>query len=588
MPFPSHAARRPDTGAPDGSPGGRRPRGRTLLTGLTALAAALLALPMATAGPAHASPTATSGDGRPLAVTPPMGWNDWAHYQCGVTEQIVTANADALVSSGLAAKGYDTVTVDDCWMAKSRDASGNLVADPVKFPHGMAWLGSYLHQRGLKFGIYEDAGSSTCGGYPGSGRPQGGGSDHFAQDAASFASWGVDYLKLDGCNVYVASGQTQEQAYKQAYDAENAALRGSGRDIVFSESAPAYFQSGEWGNPTWFDVLSWTGSDGQLWREGYDIATYNSSQPNASRWGSVLSNYGYNRWIGRYSSPGDWNDPDFLIAGDGGLTDDEARSQVALWSMMAAPMILSSDVANLTPAGRAALGDTDLIALDQDALGRQAGVVSTNGSTDVLARPLSGGDRAVLVLNRGSSARTISTGLDTVGLPGCTVTAKDLWTGTTSTVGTSLTATVPAHGTAVWRLTPGSGCAAAVPTGQITGNGAKCADVTGSGTADGTAVILYSCSGNANQRWTQGGAHSLRSLGKCLTANGTSAGSTAVLSTCTGGSTQSWTAQPDGTLVNAASGLCLDVQGGGTADLTPLEVWTCGHLQANQVWSMPN
>ncbi|MEE4543907.1 ricin-type beta-trefoil lectin domain protein [Streptomyces sp. V4-01] len=553
----------------------------------TAVAAALLCLPLGTAGTAHASPTATSGDGRALAVTPPMGWNDWAHYQCGVTEQIVTANADALVSSGLAAKGYDTVTVDDCWMTKARDTSGALVADPVKFPHGMAWLGSYLHARGLKFGIYEDAGSSTCGGYPGSGRPQGGGADHFAKDAASYAAWGVDYLKLDGCNVYTAAGQTQEQAYRQAYDAQAAALRASGRDIVFSESAPAYFQSGEWGNPTWFDVLSWTGSDGQLWREGWDVATYDPAQPNASRWSSVLSNYGYDRWIGRYASPGNWNDPDFLIAGAGGLTDDESRSQVALWSMLAAPMILSSDVAALTPAAASALGDRDLIAVDQDALGRQAGVVSANGSTDVLARPLAGGDRAVAVLNRTSAARSITTALADVGLPGCTVTARDLWSGSTSSVSSALTATVPAHGTAIWRLTPGAGCAAAVPTGQLTGNGAKCADVTGSGAADGTQVILYSCTGNANQRWTLPADRTVRSLGKCLTASGTAAGSAAVLSACTGAAAQQWTAAADGTLVNAASALCLDVYGGGTADSTKLDTWTCGHLQANQVWSLP-
>ncbi|WP_199831770.1 ricin-type beta-trefoil lectin domain protein [Streptomyces sp. ERV7] len=570
----------------------RPPRSPRPRAALTALAAALLCLPLATATAAYAAPAPSPAAPVPaapqLAPTPPMGWNDWAHYQCGVTEQTVTANADALVAGGLAAKGYTTVTVDDCWTTRSRDADGNLVADPVKFPHGMAWLGSYLHARGLRFGIYEDAGSSTCGGYPGSGRPQGGGPDHFAKDAAAFASWGVDYLKLDGCNVYVAPGQTQEQAYRQAYDAQAAALRGSGRAIVFSESAPAYFQSGEWGNPTWFDVLSWVGSDGELWREGWDIATYDPARPNASRWSSVLANYGYNRWIGRYAAPGNWNDPDFLIAGAGGLTDEESRSQVALWSMMAAPLILSSDVAGLTPAAKSALGNTELIKVDQDSLGRQAGVVSTNGSTDVLARPLAGGDRAVAELNRGATARTISTALADVGLPGCTVTAKDLWTGTTSSVGASLTATVPAHGTAVWRLTPGSGCGAAVPTGQLTGNGAKCADVTGSGTADGTQVILYSCTGNPNQRWTQGTDRTVRSLGKCLTASSTTAGSPVTLSTCSGATAQQWTADRDGTLRNTASALCLDVYGGGTADATKLDTWTCGHFQANQVWSLPN
>ncbi|MDH6141667.1 alpha-galactosidase [Kitasatospora sp. GP30] len=563
---------------------------RTLHVLLTS--ACLVAAPLLVSSPSSAAAATQTAHTTPtthtpaLAATPPMGWNDWAHYQCGITEQTITGNADALVSSGLAAKGYTTVTVDDCWMASSRDAGGHLVADPVKFPHGMAWLGSYLHSRGLKFGIYEDAGSSTCGGYPGSGRPSGGGADHFAEDAADFAAWGVDYLKLDGCNVYTATGQTQEQAYRQAYDAEATALAGSGRAITFSESAPAYFQSGEWGNPSWFSVLGWVGGDGQLWREGWDIATYDASSPNASRWNSVLSNYGYNRWIGRYAKPGNWNDPDFLIAGDPGLSNDEARSQVALWSMMAAPMILSSDVANLSPAGLAALGNTDLIALDQDSLGKQAGVVATNGSTDVLAKPLANGDRAVSVLNRTSGALPVSVALASVGLPGCTVSAKDLWTGARSTVSGSLTGTVPAHGTAVWRLTP-HGCTTPVPTGQLTGSGAKCADDSNSSTTDGNPVILYTCTGNPNQQWTLPSDGTIRTLGKCLTASGTSAGSWATLNGCgtTGG--QSWAARPDGTLVNAASGLCLDVYGGGTADATRLDTWTCGSHQANQAWSLP-
>jgi alpha-galactosidase len=214
-------------------------------------------------------------------------------------------------------------------------------------------------------------------------------------------------------------------------------------------------------------------------------------------------------------------------------------------------------------------------------------VVSTNGSTDVLAKPLANGDRAVAVLNRGSSAQTVTTALSAVGLPNCTATAKDLWTGTTSTVSSSLTATIPAHGTAVWRLTPGAGCAAAVPTGQITGNGAKCMDVTGSGTADGTPVILYSCSGNSNQRWTQPGDGTFHSLGKCLTASGTPAGSYAVLSSCTGAAVQNWTVKGDGTAANGSSGLCLDVYGGGTADLTKIDTWSCGNHQANQAWALP-
>ncbi|MEU9101413.1 ricin-type beta-trefoil lectin domain protein [Streptomyces sp. NPDC048361] len=568
-------------------------------TRAAALLAALLAVPLTATGvfasPAFASASApssahvrsTAARSAPPAATPPMGWNNWAHYMCDISEQTVVHNADALVSSGLAAKGYSTVTVDDCWMAKSRDGAGNLAADPVRFPHGMAWLGSYLHARGLRFGIYEDAGSATCEGYPGSGRPQGGGEDHFAQDTATFASWGVDYLKLDGCNMYVAPGQTKEEAYRQAYDSEAAALREAGRPIVFSESAPAYFQpSTEWGSAGWFSVLSWVGKDGQLWREGTDIAVYNPQKPSASRWASVMWNYGYNRWLGRYAGPGNWNDPDFLLAGDPGLTADEARSQVALWSMMAAPLILSSDVAALTPAGRSALGNAGLIAVDQDRLGRQAAVVASDGTTEVLARPLAGGDRAVAVLNRSASARTVSTSLASVGLPGCRVSAKNLWSGASSTTSSALTSTVPAHGTAIWRLTPGGGCAPAVPTGQLTGNGANCADVSGGGSGNGTPVTLHPCTGNANQRWTLADDATVRTLGKCLTASG-SVGGAAVLASCTGADAQRWTPDADGALVNAGSGLCLDVYGGGTAPGTKLDTWTCGARQANQTWALP-
>ncbi|MFD9637699.1 ricin-type beta-trefoil lectin domain protein, partial [Streptomyces violascens] len=222
-----------------------------------------------------------------------------------------------------------------------------------------------------------------------------------------------------------------------------------------------------------------------------------------------------------------------------------------------------------------------------DSLGRQAGVVSTNGTTDVLARPLADGDRAVAVLNRSSSARTISTTLASIGLPGCEVSAKDLWSGASSTTSSALTATVPAHGTAIWRLTPNGGCAPAVPTGQVTGNGAHCMDVSNSGTANGTAVILYPCTGNANQRWTLSGDDTVRALGKCLTASGSDAGSAATLSACTGSDAQRWTADQDGALGNAASGLCLDVYGGGTASGTRLDTWTCGDHQANQTWALP-
>lgn len=558
------------------------PRLRASLPCLTA--AALLAFCLAPTPEATAEPYATSD--APLALTPPMGWNNWAHYMCDIDEAKVVANADALVARGLAAKGYDTVTVDDCWMTKSRDADGNLVVDTQKFPRGMAWLGEYLHAKGLKFGIYEDAGSLTCERYPGSGSPDGGGPDHYAQDARLFASWKVDYVKMDGCNLWVPPGRTKEQAYRDAYNAVSAGLRASGRDMVLSASAPAYFQQGEWGGSDWHKVLGWVGETGQLWREGKDIKVYNPAAPATSRWSSVLGNYGYNRWLGRYAGPGSWNDPDFLIAGSPGLTEAESRSQVGLWAMMAAPFILSSDVSRLTPAGLTALGNTDLIALDQDPMGRQGAVLSANATFEVLARPLANGDRAVAVLNRSGSARDISVPLTDIGLYSCTVDAKDLWTGGSTEVSTSLTGKVAAHDTAVFRLTPHEGCGAAVPTGQITGNGAQCAD--GVNTAGVGAVVLAPCTAAGDQRWVLGPQDSVRLTGKCLSAG--EEGLVELAACAPGEPGQRWTQRRDGALVEEAGGLCLTAPAAAAVPDAPAErlrLSDCGDHRVDQAWSLP-
>ncbi|WP_240801555.1 alpha-galactosidase [Streptomyces sp. A1136] len=556
------------------------PRPRASLPCLTA--AALLALVLG-AAPAAGEPTATSDT--PLALTPPMGWNNWAHYMCDIDEAKVVANADALVSTGLAAKGYDTVTVDDCWMTKSRDARGDLVTDTRKFPHGMAWLGDHLHAKGLKFGIYQDAGSLTCERYPGSGAPAGGGGDHYARDARLFASWNVDYVKMDGCNLYVPPGATREQAYRDAYHAVARALRDSGRDMVLSASAPAYFQQGEWGGSDWHRVLHWVGETGQLWREGKDIKVYDPKAPNASRWSAVLGNYGYNRWLGRYAGPGNWNDPDFLIAGAPGLSAAESRSQVGLWAMMAAPFILSSQVSELTPGGLAALGNTDLIALDQDPMGRQGAVVSSNPTFDILVRPLANGDRAVAVLNRSGAARDIHVPLAEVGLPGCTADVKNLWNGRRGRIGAALTGRVEAHDTGVWRLTP-QGCAGAVPTGQIAGVGARCAD--GANTTGAGAVVMAACTGAPDQRWSLGRGATLKLADACLSAG--DSGLVELARCAPGRPGQSWRHDRSGTLTETVSGLCLTAPAATAAPDAPAErlrLAACGDHRVDQTWALP-
>lgn len=404
--------------------------------------------------------------------------------------RLILDQAQALVDTGLAAKGYDTVTVDDCWSTMARDADGGLTADTSKFPGGMADLGTQLHSMGLKFGIYGDIGTTTCGGFPGSW-------GHFQQDADLFASWGVDFIKLDGCNM--PSSASSAAGYISAYDDFAAAMKAnaSGRDMVFSESSPAYFYIGASDLSDWYDVIDGASKSGQLWRGGYDVKMHNmggSAWDKDTNGAGVMAQYAYNSPLSRYAAPGSWNDPDFLIPGEA-LTDEESRSQFALWSMMASPLILSTDVTSLSPESLATVGNADIIAIDQDPLGRQAGIVSRDGTVDVLARPLANGDRAVSLLNRGSTAVRASTTPADIGFlggDGCSVSVKDLWTGATSTT-SAIGATVPPHGTAVFRVTPGAGCTGQQPTGQITGIGGKCVDDSGAGTASGNPVVLYSC-----------------------------------------------------------------------------------------------
>ncbi|GAA1914565.1 glycoside hydrolase family 27 protein [Streptantibioticus ferralitis] len=397
------------------------------------------ALALASPAVAHTAPVPSSGY-HGLAATPPMGWNDWSYYQCNIDQKLILDQGRALVRSGLAVKGYNTVTTDDCWMTKTRDASGNLVSDPQKFPDGMAYVGRQLHAMGLKFGIYEDAGTQTCGGYAGSWQ-------HYDADARLFAKWGVDYLKLDGCNVPSIPGQSGQETYRQAYAGMSQALQHSGRKIVFSESAPAYFQ----GTSDWYTVLGWVARYGNLWREGTDIAL--GQESGAAKWKSLLGNYDYNAPLVKYAGPGHWNDPDFLLVGDSGLTADEMQTQLTLWAEMSAPLISSTDLTKLSPQALSILGNRDIIAVDQDRAGVQGTRVVHTGTHDVLTKPLAGGDRAVVFLNRGDAPLTIGASAGTLGFGKAQhLSGKDLVTKRTSSYGSSVTVQVRPHATVMLRL----------------------------------------------------------------------------------------------------------------------------------------
>ncbi|MFI9724258.1 NEW3 domain-containing protein [Streptomyces sp. NPDC052396] len=382
------------------------------------LITAVLAAAPLTALPRTATPAAALDNH--LARTPPMGWNDWNTFGCEVSDQLVRQTADKLISSGLRDAGYRHVNIDDCWMAKSRNAKGELVPDPVKFPHGIKGLADYVHSRGLQLGIYESAGTMTCAGYPGS-------LHHERQDAQSFASWGVDYLKYDNC-------YNQGLPARQRYQAMGDALAATHRPIVYSLC--------NWGEE---NVSSWAGPVGNLWRTTGDIdASY----------GRMLGIFHQNVKLADAAGPGAWNDPDMLEIGNG-MTPVEDRTEFSLWAEMAAPLIAGTDLRRASPATLAIYGNKEVIAVDQDRLGKQGRSVSMTGGRDVLAKPLADGSVAVALFNENATPTMISTTASAAGLPAARGYAlRDLWAHRTTETAGTIRALVPGHGTVLFRVTP--------------------------------------------------------------------------------------------------------------------------------------
>jgi alpha-galactosidase len=382
-------------------------------------------------GLAGLAPTARAEDNG-LAPTPPMGWNDWYSAYCSVSAQLVAQAAQAMVSDGMKAAGYDYVNIDDCWMAPSRDSAGNLVPDPTRFPQGIKPVADYVHSLGLRLGIYEDAGTATCAEGPGS-------YGHEAQDAATFASWGVDYVKYDRCSIPYADfpGQSQQQVQRTLYARMSSALRATGRAIVFSMANP------DPGDDPW----GWAGSIANLWRTTPDIE---------DNYGSMLGNF--QGTVDKFAEarPGAWNDPDLLQIGNGGSTTRDYQTEFSLWAEMAAPLIASTNLAALTPAELAIYENRDVIAVDQDPLGRQGVPVSRARGLWVLTKPLADGGRAVLLFNSTETAAPIATSAAAVGLaPARAYRLEDLWSDSSVTeTGGGIRAFVPAHGVVMYRVAP--------------------------------------------------------------------------------------------------------------------------------------
>lgn len=357
-----------------------------------------------------------------LGRTPQMGWNSWNHFNCDINEDLIRKTADAMVSTGLAALGYRYINIDDCWGESSRDSLGNLVPKRSTFPSGIKALADYVHGKGLKLGIYSDAGSQTCSMLmPGS-------LGYEEKDAKTFASWEVDYLKYDNCNNHGASPQ-------ERYTKMGKALQNSGRSIFFSLC--------EWGQN---DPATWATGVGNSWRTTGDIK---------DNWASMTSCADLNDQWASYAHPGGWNDPDMLEVGNGGMTTAEYRSHFSIWALAKAPLIIGCDLRSMSRETKEILSNAEVIAVNQDKLGVQGRKVRS-GDKEVWAGPLSGGRVVVVLWNRGSSQASITASWADVRLDSSKVVdARDLWAHkTTYSVQREISATVDSHDVKMYVLSP--------------------------------------------------------------------------------------------------------------------------------------
>ena len=419
----------------------------------TRMASALaLVAAVASAGMATGSPSAQALDNG-LGRTPQMGWNAWNQFGCNINEQLVKDIADAMVSSGMKDAGYTYVNLDDCWSARSRDAAGNLVPDPAKFPDGLGVVADYVHARGLKLGIYSSSGTTTCSGFPGS-------NGNEVRDANTWASWGIDYLKYDNCGDY--QGRTTLQRY------------GAMRDALLATGRPIFYSMCNWGQD---NVWTWGAEYGNSWRTTSDIQ---------ATWGSITNILDSQAALADYSGPGGWNDPDMLEVGNGSLTETESRAHFSLWALLNAPLLAGNDLRTMSATTRAILTNSDIIAVNQDWGGRQGYRLRDDGSAEVWAKPMSDGSVAVVLLARDSAA-SISVTASALGLgPAASYAVRDLWTGSTSTSTGTISASVPAHGAVMYRVSGGGTTTTTRPTTSTT-TSTTTRPTTTTGSGEGTA-----------------------------------------------------------------------------------------------------
>eukprot|EP00253_Pinus_taeda_P036629 PITA_36629 len=357
-----------------------------------------------------------------LAQSPPMGWNSWNHYGCSINENIIRETADTLVSNGLSKLGYTYINIDDCWAEPYRDQNGRLVASALKFPSGIKALADYVHSKGLKLGIYSDAGYYTCQKQPGS-------LGHEEVDANTFAYWGVDYLKYDNC---YNDGSKPEIRYPKMHAA------------LLRTQRPIFYSLCEWG----LDVpATWARQIGSSWRTTQDIE---------DKWESIVSHADQNNEYASFAGPGGWNDPDMLEVGNGKMTTEEYVSHFSIWALMKSPLLIGCDVTSIDKKTYEILSNSEVIAVNQDPLGVQGRKVSKQVDLEVWAGPLSNNRVAVVLWNKSNSRATITAKWEDIGLnPSALFRVRNLWRHIELEENHqgSLTASVKPHGCMMYVLT---------------------------------------------------------------------------------------------------------------------------------------
>jgi len=375
-----------------------------------------------------------------LAKTPQLGWNSWNTFGCNVNEQMIRDMADAVVSSGMKAAGYEYINIDDCWHGE-RDANGNIQANKETFPSGMKALADYVHSKGLKLGIYSDAGNTTCGGRPGS-------RGHEYQDALTYAGWGINYVKYDWCD-------TKDINPKSAYATMRDAIHKAGRPMLFSIC--------EWGdNQPW----EWASDVGHSWRTTGDIYPCWNCEHKHGSWSSlgIMPILDKQAGLRKYAGPGHWNDMDMMEVGNG-MNEEEDRAHFSLWAIMASPLIAGNDLRSMSETTRKILTHKDMLAINQDKLGIQAMKWIDEGDVEIYIKPLEHGDYAVLFLNRAD--QRVKYHFDwsfhymTDDISGYKIhfdkqqfTWRDIWRDNKGSTAEMLSLDIPAHGVRVLRLSP--------------------------------------------------------------------------------------------------------------------------------------